>query len=220
MSKRVYHSPEELYNELRAAVERLEAKLQHPDRKQAVGYVLSLFALQDQDPMALKVEQVLNRNEVMRQSWARRKTKALLREESNHESGCQRPHGSAGVPVVPEKRNQPAQHPLQTLPSDDGLRKRLGEAERVGGDIGGRKANGLPGKSGPASTISRRLKVAEACLAKGWTLRELADRMDLDPQTVYYWNQGRSRPRLNSLLKLCALLECGVEDLLEGRGND
>lgn len=60
-----------------------------------------------------------------------------------------------------------------------------------------------------------RLKIAEmAQRNKGWSMRKLADRLDLDHQTVMYWNQGRTYPRLPTLVKLCRLLECTLEDLL------
>lgn len=62
-----------------------------------------------------------------------------------------------------------------------------------------------------------RLRVAEvAARNKGWNMRKLAEKLELDHQTVLYWNQGRSCPRLPALLKLCRLLECSVEDLLDG----
>lgn len=60
-----------------------------------------------------------------------------------------------------------------------------------------------------------RLQIAEVARRnKGWNMRKLADRLDLDPQTVMYWNQGRSYPRFLMLMKLCRLLECTVEDLV------
>lgn len=48
---------------------------------------------------------------------------------------------------------------------------------------------------------------------KGLNMREVAE-LGLDHQTVMYWNQGRSYPRLPTLLQLCRLLECTVEDLI------
>ncbi|MCE3233828.1 MAG: Helix-turn-helix domain [Vampirovibrio sp.] len=60
-----------------------------------------------------------------------------------------------------------------------------------------------------------RLKIAEVARRnKGWNMRKLADKLDLDHQTVMYWNQGRSYPRLPTLVKMCRLLECTLEDLL------
>jgi DNA-binding XRE family transcriptional regulator len=60
-----------------------------------------------------------------------------------------------------------------------------------------------------------RLQIAEiARRNKGWNMRKLAEKLDLDHQTVMYWNQGRSYPRFPVLIKLCRLLECTLEDLL------
>jgi DNA-binding Xre family transcriptional regulator len=65
-----------------------------------------------------------------------------------------------------------------------------------------------------------RLYIAEiARRNKGWNMRKLADRLDLDHQTVLYWNQGRTYPRLPTLVKLCRLLECTLEDLLGENGG-
>ena len=62
---------------------------------------------------------------------------------------------------------------------------------------------------------SMRLRIAEvAHRNKGWNMRKLADRLELDHQTVLYWNQGRSYPRLPVLVKLCRLLGCTLEELL------
>jgi transcriptional regulator with XRE-family HTH domain len=60
-----------------------------------------------------------------------------------------------------------------------------------------------------------RLRIAElARQKKGWNMRKVAERMDVEHQTIMYWNQGRSFPRLPVLMRLCRLLECSVEDLV------
>lgn len=60
-----------------------------------------------------------------------------------------------------------------------------------------------------------RLRIAElARQQKGWNMRKVAERMDVEHQTILYWNQGRSFPRLPILMRLCRLLECSVEDLV------
>ena len=60
-----------------------------------------------------------------------------------------------------------------------------------------------------------RLRIAElARQKKGWNMRRLAESMEVDHQTILYWNQGRTCPRLPVLMRLCRLLECSVEDLL------
>ena len=63
---------------------------------------------------------------------------------------------------------------------------------------------------------SVRLRIAEvAWRNKGWSMKKLAEQLDLDHQTVMYWNQGRTHPRLPTLLQLCRLLRCKVEDLVD-----
>jgi transcriptional regulator with XRE-family HTH domain len=60
-----------------------------------------------------------------------------------------------------------------------------------------------------------RLRIAElARLKKGWNMKKVAEKMDVEHQTILYWNQGRSYPRLPVLLRLCRLLECSIDDLL------
>lgn len=60
-----------------------------------------------------------------------------------------------------------------------------------------------------------RLRIAElARQKKGWNMRRVAESMEVDHQTILYWNQGRTYPRLPVLMRLCRLLECSVEDLL------
>ena len=61
-----------------------------------------------------------------------------------------------------------------------------------------------------------RIRVREiAYRNRGWSMRVLADKLEVDHQTVLYWNQGRSHPRLPMLMRLCRLLRCAVEELVE-----
>jgi DNA-binding Xre family transcriptional regulator len=62
----------------------------------------------------------------------------------------------------------------------------------------------------------KRLKISEVAAQNlGWTMRQVADALEVDHQSVMYWNQGRSRPRLETLLALCKLLECQLDELVE-----
>ncbi len=62
-----------------------------------------------------------------------------------------------------------------------------------------------------------RLKVSEISLKnRGWTMRELSERLMVDHQTVMYWNQGRTYPRLPMMLKVCHMLGCKLDDLVDG----
>ena len=61
-----------------------------------------------------------------------------------------------------------------------------------------------------------KVKLKEtAMLKKGYSLYRLAKVMGLPQQTVYSWAKGRTQPSYLNLDKLCNLLECKIEDLLE-----
>lgn len=61
-----------------------------------------------------------------------------------------------------------------------------------------------------------RLRIAEISSEKrGWTMKQLADRLMVDHQTVLYWNQGRSFPRLPMMVKLCHVLGCNLDELVQ-----
>jgi transcriptional regulator with XRE-family HTH domain len=60
-----------------------------------------------------------------------------------------------------------------------------------------------------------RLKIAHyARLRRGWNMRQVADALGVEHQTVLYWNQGRAYPRLLMLLKLLRELSCTLEELV------
>jgi transcriptional regulator with XRE-family HTH domain len=59
------------------------------------------------------------------------------------------------------------------------------------------------------------LNIAKVAKKKGWTLKRVADELDQEYQTVLYWNQGRSYPRVPTLFKLCQILDCTLDDLME-----
>lgn len=50
---------------------------------------------------------------------------------------------------------------------------------------------------------------------KGYSLYRLAKEMNLPEQTVYSWAKGRTQPSYINLDKLCNVLECKIEDILE-----
>ena len=61
-----------------------------------------------------------------------------------------------------------------------------------------------------------RLKIAELSHKnKQWSMRQLADHLTVEHQTVMYWNQGRCYPRLPMLLKICQLLNCSLDDIVD-----
>ena len=60
-----------------------------------------------------------------------------------------------------------------------------------------------------------RIRVAELAMQqRGWTMRILSEKLDVDHQTVMYWNQGRAVPRLPMLLRLARLLGCTLDELV------
>ena len=66
-----------------------------------------------------------------------------------------------------------------------------------------------------------RLQIAEVARRnKGWSMRKLADKLQVEHQTVMYWNQGRAYPRLPMLVRLCRLLACRFEELIEAEDDE
>lgn len=82
------YCPKSLYDDLRKAVEKLHSNIQHPLKKQAIGYVLSLFELQDEEPWSLNEELALKKKNArspgLKRAWQKRLQK--MAEEKQHES--------------------------------------------------------------------------------------------------------------------------------------
>ena len=61
-----------------------------------------------------------------------------------------------------------------------------------------------------------KIKLKETAKAKkGYSLYKLAQVMNLPQQTIYAWAKGKSQPSYLNLDKLCDVLDCKVEDILE-----
>ncbi len=61
-----------------------------------------------------------------------------------------------------------------------------------------------------------KVKIKEtAKLKKNYSLYKLAKVLNIPEQTVYSWAKGRTQPSYLNLDKLCDVLECGIQDLLE-----
>ncbi len=61
-----------------------------------------------------------------------------------------------------------------------------------------------------------RLRIAELSQhLRGWTMKDLSEHLMVDHQTVMYWNQGRSYPRLPTMIKVCHLLGCNLDELID-----
>lgn len=50
---------------------------------------------------------------------------------------------------------------------------------------------------------------------KNWSLYKLAQEMNIPRQTIYSWQNQRTEPSFNNLDKICNLLECNINDILE-----
>ena len=61
-----------------------------------------------------------------------------------------------------------------------------------------------------------KVKIKEtAKLKKNYSLYKLAKILNLPQQTVYSWAKGRTQPSYINLDKICDVLECNIEDILE-----
>lgn len=62
----------------------------------------------------------------------------------------------------------------------------------------------------------QRIRVAEvARQQKNWSMRRVSEELEVDHQTVLYWNQGKSYPRLPMLVRLLKLLGCSFQELVD-----
>lgn len=61
-----------------------------------------------------------------------------------------------------------------------------------------------------------KIKLKEIAKSKkGYSLYKLAQIMNVPQQTVYSWAKGRTQPSYLNLDKICNILECKIEDILE-----
>jgi len=47
-----------------------------------------------------------------------------------------------------------------------------------------------------------------------WSYYKLAKHLDVHPETVYGWKQGKNLPRWEHLDAMCYVLQCAIDDLL------
>ncbi len=61
-----------------------------------------------------------------------------------------------------------------------------------------------------------KVKIKETAKEKkNFSLYKLAQEMNLPQQTIYSWAKGRTQPSYVNLDKICAVLNCKIEDILE-----
>lgn len=53
--------------------------------------------------------------------------------------------------------------------------------------------------------------------AKCYTQSEVASAVGVNVSSVSMWETGKALPRVDKLIKLAALLECSIEQLLRGK---
>ncbi len=63
----------------------------------------------------------------------------------------------------------------------------------------------------------RRIK--ELMDAKGITIRETCEKLNVSFQAVYKWQKGESLPTINNLFLLSRLLDVNLEDMLVPKQN-
>lgn len=49
----------------------------------------------------------------------------------------------------------------------------------------------------------------------GYTQTELAKMMGLRQSTIAMWETGRTKPKVDNLIKLCKILNCSIEKILK-----
>jgi DNA-binding Xre family transcriptional regulator len=50
---------------------------------------------------------------------------------------------------------------------------------------------------------------------KDWSLYKLAKELGLPQQTVYSWASGRTQPNYDNMDRLCDILDCSIDEILE-----
>ena len=58
-----------------------------------------------------------------------------------------------------------------------------------------------------------KITLRGARVSSGLTVKELAKKIGVTPQTIYNWEQGKSEPKKNQLIALSEALEIGIEYL-------
>lgn len=48
----------------------------------------------------------------------------------------------------------------------------------------------------------------------GYSKNALAKALDVSPQLVGYWEEGRNLPRIETFIRICELFQCNIEELI------
>ena len=57
-------------------------------------------------------------------------------------------------------------------------------------------------------TYNEQIKAART--AAGFTQKELAEKIGVDPRQVQHWEAGSHAPKMDHLLKICEILNCTI----------
>ena len=58
-----------------------------------------------------------------------------------------------------------------------------------------------------------RTRLAAARAKKHWTLAQAAEKLEVDSNTLYRWEKGRSTPRAYNVQKVCEVYEVAASEL-------
>ncbi|MCI8892115.1 MAG: helix-turn-helix transcriptional regulator, partial [Eubacterium sp.] len=58
--------------------------------------------------------------------------------------------------------------------------------------------------------------ICERRKAKGWTQRQLAEKLEITDKAISKWETGRSMPDLSLFMPLCTLLDVTLNELFAG----
>lgn len=67
-----------------------------------------------------------------------------------------------------------------------------------------------------AKSLSKQLRSARE--SRGLSVAEVADRVGVSQASIYFWEGGRVRPRVDNLKALCKVLKLPVREMTEATG--
>lgn len=59
-----------------------------------------------------------------------------------------------------------------------------------------------------------RIKMQELAELKKTSMRKLSEELFMDEQTMYYWNNGKAMPHIETLLWVCDVMGVQIQDMI------